>query len=111
MSKSKLEDKFTRIITDAGLPWPVAEHRFHPTRKWRFDFAWPDHMLAVELEGGAWTGGRHTRPSGFVADCDKYNAAALLGWRVLRYTTSHLKNEQAVVMQIRAILQIGAPNT
>lgn len=68
----------------AGLPVPVAEHKFHPTRKWRFDYAWPDRLVALEVEGGVWAQGRHTRGSGFVKDMEKYNAAAALGWRVLR---------------------------
>ena len=110
MAKSKLEDKLVRILADADVPTYQREHRFHPTRRWRFDFAWPDYKLAVEVEGGAWTGGRHTRGSGFVADCDKYNAATVLGWRVLRYTTSHLRDEQAVVEQIQAILKLVPPN-
>ena len=40
----------------------VKEYLFHPTRKWRFDYAIPDHKIALEVEGGVWTGGRHTRP-------------------------------------------------
>lgn len=69
----------------------VREHRFDPKRRWRFDFAFPDQMVAVEIEGGVWTGGRHTRGKGYAADLEKYNAAALAGWRVFRFTT-----EQAV---------------
>ena len=101
---SKLEMRFARIVDAANLPLPVTEYRFHPTRRWRFDFAWPEHKLAVEIEGGAWTGGRHTRGSGFVGDCDKYNAATILGWRVLRFTTSHLRDEQAIIKTIILLL-------
>lgn len=61
------------------------EHRFHPVRKWRFDFAWPQHGLAAEVEGGVFVRGRHNRPSGFIGDCEKYNAAVALDWRVLRF--------------------------
>ena len=75
----------------AGLPEPVCEFRFHPTRRWRFDYAWPDRLLAVEVEGGAWTGGRHTTGAGFVSDMEKYNAATLAGWRILRYLPRQLK--------------------
>jgi len=67
-----------------GLPEATTEHEFHPTRRWRFDFAFVEHQVALEVEGGAWTGGRHTRGSGFVKDMAKYNEAAALGWRVLR---------------------------
>lgn len=73
-----------QIFTASGLPAPIAEFRFHPVRKWRFDYAWPDHMVALEVEGGIWTRGRHTRGAGFAKDIEKYNAAAVLGWRVLR---------------------------
>ena len=60
----------------------VKEYLFHPTRKWRFDYAIPDHKIALEVEGGVWTGGRHTRPQGFLSDIEKYNAGTLLGWRI-----------------------------
>jgi hypothetical protein len=75
-----------KLFEDAGLPMPVAEHRFHPTRLWRFDYAWPAQKIALEVEGGIWTGGRHIKPAGFIADLEKYNAAAVLGWRILRLT-------------------------
>src|SRR5688572_10984501 len=81
---------FPRICVAAGLPEPTPEHRFSPPRKWRFDFAWPDHRVALEVEGGAFTRGRHTRGAGFVKDMEKYNTATLAGWRVLRVTPSDL---------------------
>lgn len=62
------------------------EYKFHPKRKWRFDSAWPEKMIAVEFEGGIWTNGRHTRGKGYENDCEKYNNALLLGWRVFRLT-------------------------
>lgn len=73
-----------------GIEPPEAEYRFHETRKWRFDFAFPRHKVAVEIEGGVWTKGRHTRGSGFVKDMEKYNEATRLGWRILRFTPSDL---------------------
>jgi very-short-patch-repair endonuclease len=73
-------------IVSQGLPSPVLEHKFHPTRKWRFDIAWPNILLAIEIDGGTWIQGRHNRPSGFAKDCEKFNAATVLGWKVLRYT-------------------------
>jgi len=66
-------------------PYFVREHRFHPERRWRFDFADVQNKIAVEIDGGAFSGGRHTRGGGFVADCEKINAAIVLGWRVFRY--------------------------
>ncbi len=79
------------MCRQAGLPEPVPEFRFHATRKWRADYAWPLHRVLVEIDGGAWTGGRHTRGAGFIADMEKLNAAALLGFHVLRYTPQQLK--------------------
>jgi very-short-patch-repair endonuclease len=69
---------------------PVAEYRFAPPRRWRFDYAFPEFKLAVEIEGGAWIQGRHTRGKGFLADLEKYNAATLLGWAILRYPPGSL---------------------
>jgi very-short-patch-repair endonuclease len=79
-----------------GLPKPVAEFRFHPTRRWRFDYAWPDKSIAVEVDGAVWTGGRHTRGAGVEKDCEKYAEALLAGWRVLRVTTGQVKSGQAL---------------
>ncbi len=70
-----------------GYPVPVAEHKFHPVRKWRFDFCWPERMLAGELHGGVYTQGRHTQGVGFSNDCEKMSAAAILRWRVIPVTT------------------------
>lgn len=70
---------------ETGGEW-LAEHRFHPVRCWRFDFACPALRVAVEIDGGVWTMGRHNRPSGYVRDMDKFNAAARMGWVVLKFT-------------------------
>lgn len=75
-----------------GLPLPETEYRFAPPRRWRFDYAWPAHKVALEVEGGVWTGGRHVSGAGFVKDMEKYNAAAVAGWRVLRCQPRDLKN-------------------
>jgi very-short-patch-repair endonuclease len=79
-------DIFIELCKRMGLPAPIAEHRFHPVRKWRFDFSWPEYRLAIEVEGGIYIRGRHTTASGFLKDMEKYNAAACMGWRVLRVT-------------------------
>ena len=62
----------------------VAEHRFHKVRRWRFDYAFPDYKVAVEVDGGVWIGGRHNHSSGYVDDLEKLNTAAAMGWLVLR---------------------------
>jgi len=93
---SNLEERLDAQLTNVkALPW-VREHRFHPKRKWRFDFAWPAQRVACEVEGGTWAGGRHTRGSGFEADCEKYNEAAVLGWLVVRVTNNMVADGRAV---------------
>jgi very-short-patch-repair endonuclease len=79
------------------------EYTFAPGRRWRFDFANPALMLAVEIEGGIWSGGRHTRGSGYTADMTKYNRATLLGWRVLRFSTEQVKSGEAIKMVQEAL--------
>jgi len=81
------------------LLWPDVkgrEYRFSPPRRWRFDFAYPARMLAVEVDGGTWVQGRHNRGAGMKADAEKMNAAALAGWRVLRFTREHIKSGEAL---------------
>jgi hypothetical protein len=81
---------FLRAIKVRGLPLPECEWKFDAKRRWRFDYAWPEKMIALEVEGGVWTGGRHTRGAGFLKDIEKYNRAAVLGWRLLRVTPDKL---------------------
>jgi hypothetical protein len=71
----------------AGIPEPDREHMFHAGRRWRFDFAWPEVKLAVEIEGR----GRHQNVVGFRKDAEKYNTAIALGWRVLRFPATDYK--------------------
>lgn len=72
-----------------GLPVPAREYRFCTTRRWRFDFAWPEQKVAVEVDGGTWgASSRHTSGAGYERDCIKLNAAVLDGWAVLRFTTT-----------------------
>lgn len=68
----------------------VKEYRFHPTRRWRFDYAIPAYMVALEVEGGVWSGGRHTSPKGFLGDMEKYNTGTAMGWSILRCTPDTL---------------------
>ncbi len=75
------------------------EYKFHPKRKWRFDYAIPELMIAIEYEGGIFKKGRHVRGKGYTDDCEKYNEAALRGWKVLRFTTI-TKNYCGIIDQI-----------
>lgn len=95
-NKEKLEGAFLRewCSMEQPMPTPVREYRFHPVRKWRWDFAWEDIKLAVEIHGGGQRG-RHASVAGMTADCDKHNAAVSLGWRVLTFTSKHKPAEMA----------------
>lgn len=94
--KSQLEEILAMIINASGLPPPEREYVFHPPRKWRFDFAYPDIKLAVEMEGGVWIKGRHNRPMGFIKDQRKYNQAVLDGWRILKFTRDDITSGYAI---------------
>ena len=78
-------------LSDLVNCYCISEYKFHPVRKWRFDYAFPCCLLAVEQEGAIHAQGRHTRGSGFEGDMAKYNAAAILGWRLLRFTPKEIE--------------------
>lgn len=82
---------------------PEREYVFAPPRKWRFDFAFPDCNIAVEIEGAIWHAGRHTRGTGFESDCHKYAEAAVLGWRVMRFSTEMVARGEAIAYVLRAM--------
>lgn len=87
---------FALQIHAEGLPTPVREHVFADMRKFRLDFAWPDRALGVEIDGGIWTQGRHTRGYGVEKDMEKLNLAAVLGWRVLRFSSRAVQSGEAI---------------
>lgn len=89
---SALEESAALHIRALALPEPQREYRFAAPRRWKFDFAWPERFVALEVEGGVYSGGRHTTGSGFTGDCEKYTEAALRGWRVIRVTDLHIGN-------------------
>lgn len=100
---AQIMDVFTVICkTDIGVEC-VKEYKFHPERKWRFDYAIPAHKIALEVEGGVWTSGRHTRPKGFLGDIEKYNTATLMGWRVFRTTPTELYRTATINLLKEAI--------
>jgi hypothetical protein len=85
--------ELTLQLNALNLPLPVPEVQFFPGRKWRFDFAWPDIKLALEIEGGIWVedNSAHRAPLKFINDMEKYNTAMLEGWRVIRVTPTEVK--------------------
>ncbi len=72
------------------------EYKFHPTRKWRADFLITGKKILIEVEGGIWSGGRHTRGKGYIGDMEKYNSAAMMGFTVLRFSTEQVKAGVAI---------------
>lgn len=107
VGNSKGEETLAILLRHYKIPFH-REFRFHPTRKWRFDFVigdFPSMMkIAVEVEGGVYSNGRHTRGSGYSADLVKYNTAILCGWKVLRYTTKQINTE--VIEQIKYLVEM-----
>lgn len=104
---SDLEATLDFYLRAADAPSFQRELRFCPPRRFRFDFAWPEQRLAVEVDGGTWTGGRHVRGTGFEADCEKSALAAIHGWRVIHLTRSHVESGVAVGWVLAALR--GAP--
>jgi very-short-patch-repair endonuclease len=79
---------------------PDREYYFHPTRRWRFDLAWPQGKVAVEFEGlTGGKGGRHQRMAGYQGDVEKYREAAKLGWLVLRYTGQEIVQRPVQIVE------------
>lgn len=100
---SELEETLALQLRAMKVDGYEQEYKFHKTRRWRFDFAWPSKKIAVECEGGVYSNGRHTRGKGFEQDCEKYNAATEDGWKVYRFTMSQIKNGYAIDLIIRAL--------
>lgn len=86
-----------QIIQSSIIPEPVREYRFSAKRRFRFDFCWLNERIAVEVEGGTWTGsGRHSRGQGFENDATKYNLAVSEGWALYRFTSSMVRDGRAI---------------
>lgn len=120
LGSSKGEVMLDEQLTLAGLPEPEREYRFAAhvvglgpgirkrlreagLKDWRLDFAWPPEMLAVEVQGGTWSQGKHTRGQGYEDDREKINAAQLLGWTVLEFTTGMIRDGRALRTIERAL--------
>lgn len=106
--ESSLELTFAwqwKHLAGRDAPDPVRQFAFHGERKWRFDYAWPNHKVAVECEGGVFVPiakgvGGHTSIAGILRDVEKYNAAAELGWAVLRVTAKELKRSPVQFVEL-----------
>ena len=81
---------FYALLNAFDMHAPKTEYRFSPPRRWRFDYVWIVPRVALEVEGGIWIRGRHSRGAGMLKDMEKYNHAVIQGWRVLRCTPDTL---------------------
>ena len=93
---------FARMLK-AAFPDAVPEYKFHPKRRWRLDWFVPSVNIGIEIEGGIWTRGRHTRPQGFLQDIEKYNAAALMGIKLYRINYGDLHSVKAILNHLMMI--------
>lgn len=92
------------LCEEHGLPVPYPEYSFaSPARKWRADYCWPHERLILEVDGGLWVDGRHSRGAGRIADMEKLSEAAIMGYRVIYCTPTELHNG-AVLDRVRRAL-------
>lgn len=94
MAKSKLEKRFIKIWEEnyPHGPMPIREHRFAPPRRYRFDFAFIDKRIGIDLQGAVWIRGGHSTGTGINNDCNKNNLAVLNGWKFFKFTVNHLRD-------------------
>lgn len=105
---SHLERDLYQMLKEEGLlAGAVREYKFHPNRRWLFDFAWPEMKVAVEIHGGIWSGGRggHTSGKGRLRDMEKMNEATMLGWLVLEVASNHLR-DRSVIDWVRKLIEL-----
>lgn len=95
------------LLASKGLPAPEPQFRFAPPRRWRLDLCYRAQQIAIEIEGGVWIQGRHTRGSGFIGDIEKYNEVALAGWMLIRITYAMIADGSAVTIIKRALQARG----
>jgi very-short-patch-repair endonuclease len=105
LAVSPLAAQFERVWRAMDGPELTKEYRFHEGRRWKADYAYLPARVIVELEGGIYTRGRHTRGKGYAADCAKYNLAASMGFTVFRLATGMCvpDNIQSIIDYIRSV--------
>lgn len=99
--------KFEFVLAEANTGFEV-EYKFHRTRRWKLDFAWPALKIAVEIDGFGWG---HQAPQHMAVDHEKANAAVILGWKLLRFNSRSLGSLQgvqdAVEMTVQLLTYVG----
>jgi len=104
-SSDAMVRRFEELWLAAGGPELATEHRFHPERRWRFDYAHLASKTAIEINGGIWSGGRHIRGAGYLRDREKVNTAQMLGWKVFELGTGQVTpaNVQAIINHVTEV--------
>lgn len=97
--------RFEDLWRMLGGPALATEHRFHPERRWRFDYAHLPSKTAIEINGGVWSGGRHNRGAGYLRDREKVNMAQMFGWKVFELGTGQVTvdNVQAIIEHVTEV--------
>ena len=103
MTASHLETTLLYLIRANELPEGIEQYRFHPTRRWKFDRAWEEKKLAVEVNGGIYAKGRHSTGKGLEGDYEKMNEAQIMGWKVLQFSGNQIENGYAILSIKRAL--------
>jgi very-short-patch-repair endonuclease len=107
--QSQLERMLWDDLVKANLVLPEQQSRkpwAGTGRLFRADFCWPEYNLLVEVNGGTWNGGRHTRGAGVERDYEKLNLAVLAGFRVLLFTSRQVRSGQAAEF-LRRLLPVA----
>lgn len=102
---SEAVDTLRWQLRAVDAPAPVLEYPFAKAmgRRWRFDLAWVDRFICVEVQGGAFVQGRHVQGTGFEKDCEKFSTAAALGWRLLPVTPRMIRDGKALTLVLAAL--------
>ena len=95
---SQLEDLLAFQIKAAKLPEPIREYKALPNRRFRWDFAWPEFEILLEVQGGTWVKSGHTSGKGIARDIEKSNLAVLSGWTCFGATGDMIKSGQTLKM-------------
>ena len=103
---NEFEAKLARELKTLKIEFEQ-EFEFHPKRKWRADFHLVGKKILVEVEGAIWSGGRHTRGKGYLGDMEKYNAATMMGFQVIRFSTDQVKSGHAIQQIEKMVGDLG----
>lgn len=102
--KDFIQETFLQLLDQVNIERPVPEYLFHEQRKWRFDYCWPEQKIVLEVEGGIFIQGRHSRGAGMKEDFDKYNEAAIYGYRIVKVIPTELCSFTTISLLRRILL-------